>query len=113
MQQPNPNRVALWTHILSRIDPVDGGEFFRIPEAKGTLLDGEDNAMVARRLSAEQWIAEIGSIINQYHEGSGHRAGIPMTRKQAIDRLVQLGLSEGDAVRYLDRKRANPAVSHR
>jgi hypothetical protein len=68
--------------------------------------------MVARRLSAEEWVAEVDRIINQYHEGSGHRAGIPMMRKQAIDRLVQLGLSEGDAARYLD-NRAKPAVSWR
>ena len=64
--------------------------------------------MVARRLSAEEWVAEVDSIIHHYREGR-----IPMTRKQAIERLVQLGFSEGDAVRCLDRKRANPAVSHR
>jgi len=69
--------------------------------------------MVARRLSAEEWMAEVDSIINQYHEGSGHRGRTPMSRKQAIERLVQLGLSEGNAVRYLDRNRAKPAVPHR
>ena len=57
-------------------------------EAKGTLLDGEDNAMVARRLSAEEWMAEVDSIINQYHEGSGHRGRTPMSRKQNFCALV-------------------------
>jgi hypothetical protein len=64
--------------------------------------------MVARRLSAEEWVAEVDSIIQRYREGR-----IPITRKQAIEGLAQLGFSEGDALRYLDRKRANPAVSHR
>jgi hypothetical protein len=68
--------------------------------------------MVARRFSAEEWLAEVDSIINQYHEGTAHRSRTPLTRKQAIDRLVELGLSEGDAVRYLDKSRAKPAVSH-
>lgn len=79
-----------------------------MPRAEMRLIGAEDNIMIARRPSAEEWIAELDSIIDQYRE-----ARIPMTRKQAIDRLVQLGFSEGDAVRYLDRSRAKPAVSHK
>jgi hypothetical protein len=79
-----------------------------MPRAEMRLIGAEDNIMIARRLSAEEWIAELDSIIDQYRE-----ARIPTTRKQAIDRLVQLGFSEGDAVRYLDRNRAKPAVSHK
>jgi hypothetical protein len=82
--------------------------FFRMPRAEMRLIGAEHNIMIARRLSAEEWIAELDSIIDQYRE-----ARIPTTRKQAIDRLVQLGFSEGDAVRYLDRNRAKPAVSHK
>jgi hypothetical protein len=65
--------------------------------------------MVARHLSAEEWIAELDKIIEQYRNGEPRSA--PLTRKQAIDRLVQLGFSAGEAVRYLDRNRARPAVS--
>ena len=62
--------------------------------------------MVARLRSAEEWVAELGGIIEQY-------SAAPLTCGQAIDRLVELGFSEGDAVRYLDRNRAKPAVSWR
>jgi hypothetical protein len=65
--------------------------------------------MVARHLSAEEWIAEFDKVIDQYRNGEPRSA--PLTRKQAIDRLMQLGFSEGQAVRYLDRKRTRPAVS--
>jgi hypothetical protein len=65
--------------------------------------------MVARQRSAEEWVAELDGIINQYRDGEPRAA--PLTRRQAIDRLVELGFSEGDAVRYLDRNRAKPAVS--
>ena len=60
--------------------------------------------MVARLRSAEEWVAELGGTIEQYRAA-------PLTCGQAIDRLVELGFSEGDAVRYLDRNRAKPAVS--
>ena len=65
--------------------------------------------MVATQRSAEEWVTELDSIINQYRNGEPRRA--PLTRRQAIDRIVELGFSEGDAVRYLDRNRAKPAVS--
>jgi hypothetical protein len=68
--------------------------------------------MVARHLSAEEWIAEIDRIIQQYRGETGRRLP-PLTRKQAIERMIELGFSQGDAVRYLDRNRAKPAVSYK
>jgi hypothetical protein len=65
--------------------------------------------MIARQRSAEEWVAELDSIINQYR--NGEPKGAPMTRGKAIARLVELGVSEGDAVRYLDQKPNRPAVS--
>jgi hypothetical protein len=65
--------------------------------------------MVARQRSAEEWVAELDSIVNQYRNGEPRSA--PLTRRKAIDRLVELGVSEGDAVRYLDQKPNRPAVS--
>jgi hypothetical protein len=65
--------------------------------------------MVARQRSAEEWVTELDGIINQYRNGEPRAA--PLTRRQAIDRLVELGFSEGQAARYLDRNRARPAVS--
>jgi hypothetical protein len=65
--------------------------------------------MVARQGTAEGWVVELDNIINKYRNGEPRRA--PITRGQAIKRLVELGCSEGDAARYLDRNRAKPAVS--
>ena len=65
--------------------------------------------MVARQRSAEEWMAELDGIINRYRDGEPRAA--PMTRRKAIERLVELGFSEGDAVRYLERNRAKSAVS--
>jgi uncharacterized protein YjiS (DUF1127 family) len=66
--------------------------------------------MRAKHRSAEEWIAEVNSIVDHYRNSP--RGAPQLTRKQAIDRLVDLGLSEGDAVRYLDKNRVKPAVSH-
>ncbi len=68
--------------------------------------------MVARRLSAEEWMAEVDRIIHEYRGETGRRLP-PLTRKQAIERLVELGFSEGDAIRYLDKNRAKPAIFYR
>jgi hypothetical protein len=65
--------------------------------------------MVARHPSAEEWMAAVDGIVHQYRGESGRR-GPPLTRKQAIELMVELGLSEGDAIRYLDRNRDKPAV---
>jgi hypothetical protein len=67
--------------------------------------------MATRHPSAEELIAKLDSIIERYHQESGRRGHPALTRKQAIDCIVELGFSEGDAVRYLDRNRAKPAVS--
>jgi hypothetical protein len=53
--------------------------------------------MAASHLSAEEWLAELESIIRCYREWDA----LPLTRKQAFDRIIELGLSEGDAIRYL------------
>ena len=68
--------------------------------------------MVARHRSAEEWIAALDSIIDQSRDDAP-RGAPALTRQQAIDRLVELGFSEGDAVRYLDRNRAKPAASRK
>jgi hypothetical protein len=65
--------------------------------------------MVARQRSAEEWVAELDGIIDQYRNGDPRAA--PLTRRQASARLVELGVCEGDAVRYLDQKPNRPAVS--
>jgi hypothetical protein len=65
--------------------------------------------MVAKQRSAEELVAELDSIINQYRNAEPRNA--QTTRRQTIERVVELGFSEGDAVRYLDRNRAKPAVS--
>jgi hypothetical protein len=65
--------------------------------------------MVARQRSAEEWVAELDSIVGQYRNGEPGSA--PLTRRKAIDRLAELGVSEGDAVRYLDQKPNRPAMS--
>jgi hypothetical protein len=64
--------------------------------------------MVARHRSAEEWVAELDSIIKHYLNGGPTSA--PLTRKQAIARIVELDFSEREAERYLDRNRAKPAV---
>jgi hypothetical protein len=69
--------------------------------------------MVVKRLSAEEWMANINRIIQQYRGEPTRRSLPPLTRKQAIEELVELGFSEGDAIRYLDRNRAKPAVSYK
>jgi hypothetical protein len=69
--------------------------------------------MVAGRPSAEEWVAQVDAILHQYRGDNG-RSGLPaLTRKQAIECLVELGFSEGDAIRYLERNRPKPAVSWR
>jgi hypothetical protein len=69
--------------------------------------------MVKKRLSAEEWMAEVDRIVHEYREETGRRGLPQLTRKQAIERLVELGFSEGHAVRYLDRNRAKPALSYK
>ena len=67
--------------------------------------------MVARHPSAEEWMAAVDGIVQKYRGDSGRRVLPALTRKQAIECLVELGFSQGDAIRYLDRNRAKPAVS--
>jgi hypothetical protein len=69
--------------------------------------------MVAKHLSAEEWMAEVDRIIHEYRDETGRRGLPSLARKQAIERMVELGFSEGDAVRYLERNRAKPALSYK
>jgi hypothetical protein len=58
--------------------------------------------------TAEEWLAELESIIRCYREWGA----LPLTRKQALDRIIELGLSEGDAISLLDRNSANGQRSY-
>jgi hypothetical protein len=59
--------------------------------------------MVAKLPSAEEWIAEIDHLIASF--GESDRPLRTPTREQIIERLRKLGLTEGDALRYLSRRR--------
>lgn len=65
--------------------------------------------MMDRKLSAEEWQAELRAIIKKYREAAS--AG-PVSAKAARDEAIaacrSLGLSEGDAQRYLAPKGAGP-----
>jgi hypothetical protein len=52
--------------------------------------------MISRARSAEQWVAEVDQIIRTYRSADGGSA-----RHLAIKQLRDLGLTEGDASRYL------------
>jgi hypothetical protein len=67
--------------------------------------------MLTRHRSAEEWIAELDRIMHEYRS-TEYKSALPVTRKQTIQRLVDLGFSAGEAVHYLDRHSARPAVSH-
>lgn len=58
--------------------------------------------MMDRKLSAEEWLAELTAIVKKYRETA---AAGPMAaktaREEAITACRGLGLSEGEADRYL------------
>jgi hypothetical protein len=67
--------------------------------------------MLAQHRTAEEWTAELDSIIDDYRNAAPK--GAPrLSRQQAIERLVELGLSEGEAIYYLDGHSAKPAAVH-
>ena len=69
--------------------------------------------MLANVRSAEQWLAEVDRIIRAYRTPE-RREPQPLTRQRAVKRLLELGLTEADARRYLDgRNTALPAGAHR
>ena len=54
--------------------------------------------MVPTRRSAEQWLAEVNEIVRTYRTADPR---FPSARQIAMKQLRDLGLTEGDAVRYL------------
>ena len=79
---------------------IDVGEVFYAPlQAQTTRRDREDT-MISNTRSAEQWLEEVNQIVRSYRsadpKGSPHAA-----REAAIKQLRDLGLTEGDALRYL------------
>lgn len=88
--------------------PLDGG--FSAAGRPAYRPDGRTNIVVAKHPSAEEWLAEVDSIVHLYREETRRKGPLPLTRGQAIERMVALGLSKGDAIRYLDRNLDKPAV---
>lgn len=56
--------------------------------------------MISRPHSAEQWLQEVSEIIRTYRSADGR---FPSARQIAIKKLKDLGLTEGDALRYLSK----------
>jgi hypothetical protein len=65
--------------------------------------------MLDRQRTAEEWLAELNRIMRDYR--STDVKGAAGSRKRAIERLVDLGFSAGEAVHELDRYNMRPAVS--
>lgn len=63
--------------------------------------------MISNVRSAEEWLAEVDRIIHAYR--TSERKGPPsVTRQGAVKQLMELGLTVGDAWRYLDGKKTDP-----
>jgi hypothetical protein len=55
-----------------------------------------------RRITSEEWLAEVEAIIRGYRAGSvDDRRGEALTRDEAVARLRHLGLTAGEAWRWL------------
>jgi len=65
--------------------------------------------MLDRQRTAEEWLAELNRIMRDYR--STDLKGAAGSRKRAIERLIDLGFSAGEAVHELDRYNMRPAVS--
>jgi len=65
--------------------------------------------MLDRQRTAEEWLAELNRIMRDYR--STDLKGAAGSRKRAIERLIDLGFSAGEAVHELDRYSMRPAVS--
>ena len=62
-----------------------------------------------KRRTSEEWLAEVNAIIRRYRSGYTERLGAgPLTREEAIARLRRLGLTQGEAERWLTRDRKEP-----
>jgi len=65
--------------------------------------------MLARHRTAEEWLAEVNRVMRDYR--STELRGAAGSRKRAIERLIDLGFSAGEAVHELDRYTMKPAVT--
>ncbi len=65
--------------------------------------------MIPNVRSAEQWLAEVDRVIRAYRVPE-RREPVSMSRQAAVKRLIELGLTEGDARRYLDGRKAPMAA---
>jgi hypothetical protein len=63
--------------------------------------------VIASVRSAEQWLAELDRVIRIYRNVNAKESTQPV-RQAAIKRLRDLGLTEGDALRYLKGKAEVP-----
>jgi hypothetical protein len=55
-----------------------------------------------RRITSEEWLAEVEAIIRSYRMGSAENRGDgALTRDEAVARLRRLGLTAGEAWRWL------------
>ena len=68
--------------------------------------------MISNARSAEEWLTEVDQIIRTY-QTAHPRSSIYSARQVAIKRLKDLGLTEGDALRYLHGKGVVPAEAQR
>ena len=59
--------------------------------------------MISTARSAEQWFAEVNQIIRTYR-AADPKVSTQSARQTAIKQLRDLGLTEGDALRYLKGK---------
>jgi hypothetical protein len=69
----------------------------------------EEFMLVRQQRTAEEWLAELNRIMREYR--STDLRGAAGSRKRAIERLIDLGFSAGEAVHELDRYNMKPAVT--
>jgi hypothetical protein len=57
--------------------------------------------MISRR-SAEEWVAAVNEIVRLYRGSAGNSDTDTISREEAVARLRELGVSEGEAARWLN-----------
>jgi hypothetical protein len=67
-----------------------------------------EEAMASSVRSAEQWLMEVDRVIRIFR-AADLKESVQSVRQAAIKRLKDLGLTEGDALRYLKSKPDTPA----
>ena len=67
------------------------------PKLVDCKIIGSDT-MIASARSAEQWLTEVNQIVRSYRTADPREQS---SRQIAIKKLKDLGLTEGDALRYL------------